>query len=920
MIPLAPIFKKAYWTLILGISFYILSLIALTNSWLQRHVLYAHKIHSSRWIDPNSPEQFGFAKNQITPFNFTTPDHETIYVWHVMPLGLYAKHESEILQQPSGCAEDITTMKTFQLLRDDPESRLIINSIDYRGFGLSTGSPTEEGLIIDGIAAVDWALHVANIPPERIVILGQSLGTAVATAVAEHYVKKETDFAAVVLVAGFTDLPNLLTSYSIAGYIPILSPLRPYPMIQKLFLGYLVDKWPTESRLVNFVRLSKRLRLFIIHSIDDYEIPCFYSDKLFASAANATTEGGMAIELINKMKARNTIDMGNGAFISTWKAGGNKMIREEIVGYGYHSRLMTYAPVALATLKAFDLDDGGVLPLITIMADDTNKESAATQTMAEPKIPTSNQPKVESDNEDEVEDAPATTKGEGAAKKKKSKRKKLKAVLTGKSSEESSNSKRDEISKAVGSLSKAQVSELLAMNPALAKELGVAEGDLASSKAADSLKKLGLEDIMTGLAASGKNVKDMGSYKFWQTQPVPKFGESSEAVKEGPILPADIDKVPKEPGPLVEGFEWVTMDLTSDEEIKEVYDLLYGHYVEDDDAQFRFNYSKSFLKWALLSPGWSKEWHVGVRASASRKLVAFISAIPVALRVRENVLNASEVNFLCIHKKLRSKRLTPVLIKEITRRCHQKNIWQAIYTAGIVLPKPVSTCRYFHRSIDWLKLNEVNFSPLPPNSKPQYQIRKYALPDHTSTRGLREMEAKDIDAVLDLLKRYLTRFDMAPVFTRDEVEHWLIHRKVEGETQVIWSYDANHEITDFFSFYCLESSVINNPKHSNVRAAYLFYYATETGIGPSVNIPDLKIRLNALIGDALILAKKHKFDVFNALTLQDNCLFLEQQKFGAGDGSLHFYLYNYKANAIAGGVDKSNQIDGNLSGVGIVML
>jgi len=44
-----------------------------------------------------------------------------------MPMGLYAKHESEILQQPSGCAEDITKTKAFKLLRDDPESRLIIN-------------------------------------------------------------------------------------------------------------------------------------------------------------------------------------------------------------------------------------------------------------------------------------------------------------------------------------------------------------------------------------------------------------------------------------------------------------------------------------------------------------------------------------------------------------------------------------------------------------------------------------------------------------------------------------------------------------------------------------------------------------------------------------------------------------------------
>lgn len=53
-----------------------------------------------------------------------------------------------------------------------------------------------------------------------------------------------------------------------------------------------------------------------------------------------------------------------------------------------------------------------------------------------------------------------------------------------------------------------------------------------------------------------------------------------------------------------------------------------------------------------------------------------------------------EINFLCVHKKLRSKRVAPVLIREITRRVNQKGIFQAVYTAGVVLPKPVGTCRY----------------------------------------------------------------------------------------------------------------------------------------------------------------------------------------------------------------------------------
>lgn len=156
--------------------------------------------------------------------------------------------------------------------------------------------------------------------------------------------------------------------------------------------------------------------------------------------------------------------------------------------------------------------------------------------------------------------------------------------------------------------------------------------------------------------------------------------------------------------------------------------------------------------------------------------------------MRKKVLAATEINFLCIHKKLRSKRLAPVLIKEITRRCYLVKVYQAIYTAGVVLPTPVSTCRYFHRSLDWQKLYDIGFSPLPANSKPAYQVRKFALPEQTATKGLRAMEHKDIDMVLDLLKRYMARLDIAPVFTAGEVEHSLLHKKDAPGEQVVWSY------------------------------------------------------------------------------------------------------------------------------------
>jgi glycylpeptide N-tetradecanoyltransferase len=253
-----------------------------------------------------------------------------------------------------------------------------------------------------------------------------------------------------------------------------------------------------------------------------------------------------------------------------------------------------------------------------------------------------------------------------------------------------------------------------------------------------------------------------------------------------------------------------------------------------------------------------------VRASKSRKLVAFISGVPVSLRVRSTVLKSTEINFLCVHKKLRRLRLAPVLIAEITRRCNLFGIYQAIYTAGIVLPKPVSSCRYMHRPLDWLKLYDVGFSALPPHSTKSRQVTRNFLPSATSSVGLRPAQKKDVPAITSLLARYLKKFAMAVEFTEEEVSHWLLHDEATTPEQVIWSYvvedPSSHKITDFFSFYVLESAVIGNAKHRMVRAAYLFYYATEAAFQKEEKV--LKERLNLLINDALILAKRVSLGFF----------------------------------------------------------
>jgi glycylpeptide N-tetradecanoyltransferase len=125
---------------------------------------------------------------------------------------------------------------------------------------------------------------------------------------------------------------------------------------------------------------------------------------------------------------------------------------------------------------------------------------------------------------------------------------------------------------------------------------------------------------------------------------------------------------------------------------------------------------------------------VGVRNAKTKKLVACITGVPAMITVYGAAMKMCEINFLCIHKKLRSKRLAPVLIKEVTRRVNLEGIFQAAYTAGVVIPKPVASCRYYHRSINPKKLIEVGFSRLAPRMTMTRTLRLYQLPDVSVSR------------------------------------------------------------------------------------------------------------------------------------------------------------------------------------------
>ena len=68
-------------------------------------------------------------EHQVHPFNISTSDGETLYAWHVLPLGVYTKNKRLLEEYRASVAADVNRTPALRILAEsnDPESLLVIN-------------------------------------------------------------------------------------------------------------------------------------------------------------------------------------------------------------------------------------------------------------------------------------------------------------------------------------------------------------------------------------------------------------------------------------------------------------------------------------------------------------------------------------------------------------------------------------------------------------------------------------------------------------------------------------------------------------------------------------------------------------------------------------------------------------------------
>lgn len=197
----------------------------------------------------STPAMFGVEYEDLS---LATADGETVNAWFVRAVGKPVGH----LLFAHGNAGNIGDRSPVLAMLAAVGFDVLI--FDYRGYGRSSGRPTERGIYLDARAAREALLAQAGVDANRVVYLGKSLGGGVMVELATAYPP-----AALVLMSTFTGLRDAAAAV--------------YPFLPKVFVP---GAYPSLRRIGDL-----RCPVLIMHGDNDELLPVWMGRALFEAAA-----------------------------------------------------------------------------------------------------------------------------------------------------------------------------------------------------------------------------------------------------------------------------------------------------------------------------------------------------------------------------------------------------------------------------------------------------------------------------------------------------------------------------------------------------------------------------------------------------------------------------------------------------------
>ncbi|KAL0066206.1 hypothetical protein AAF712_006831 [Marasmius tenuissimus] len=267
-------FSKARTTLAILGGIYVAAVGLLAIPYFQTQTVYMNSLRLPFFANFDAPEKYGLALNKTHNFKIHTSDNETLGSWFILSESVYQSLPVPHTSPQPHIGNALRSRPTILFFHGNAATRafhariqhyssltarLDVNllAIDYRGFGESTGSPSEEGLVRDARAAWEWLLAQALDCPHNFSDEGHA-------------------YRAVVLMSPFSSLEEVLKTYSILGAVPLIKPLAMIPYAMNFVSWALIHKFDTLSVVPKI-----KGQVVIAHAENDWDIPYTHSEVLF---------------------------------------------------------------------------------------------------------------------------------------------------------------------------------------------------------------------------------------------------------------------------------------------------------------------------------------------------------------------------------------------------------------------------------------------------------------------------------------------------------------------------------------------------------------------------------------------------------------------------------------------------------------
>ncbi|KAL9022571.1 MAG: hypothetical protein Q9185_000281 [Variospora sp. 1 TL-2023] len=177
--------------------------------WKQNELIYPRNLPFGARTEEGVPRPNQFGISDYEDLRFPTPDGETLNAFFIRPSNKRQARKLTVLMFHGNAGNIGHRVPIAKVLEEYIGCNVFM--LEYRGYGLSTGTPDEDGINIDAQTAIDYIRNFEETRNDKIIVYGESIGGACAIRLVANN-QDAGDIAGLILINTFTSIRKLIPS------------------------------------------------------------------------------------------------------------------------------------------------------------------------------------------------------------------------------------------------------------------------------------------------------------------------------------------------------------------------------------------------------------------------------------------------------------------------------------------------------------------------------------------------------------------------------------------------------------------------------------------------------------------------------------------------------------------------------------